>query len=209
MEAVKGYRAVVLTKDRIDRPQREVTGMVSTVEVDLIGDVMVPGGCDYSRLSKSVTIHHDDQRIVGTHRNLSLKSNGVLVRFNIGTGWPEADATWRMIEEEALTALSIEFIGKDYGGPTPAECKQYGNGARRIFRKWYLDGYSLVGKPCNPGAQLLEAKARVDDWLEREVRAGRVRPETAANLGLPVQPAYPREPWVYVGPSGAVCRVVA
>lgn len=202
MLEVKGYRAVVLTKDRIDEPKRLVSGMVSTVDVDLIGDVMIPGGCDYSRLSKSVTIHHDDKKIIGSHRNQSIKSNGVWVQFKVGD-WPEADAAWRMIQDQALSALSIEYIGKDYGAPTPAEAKSYGDRARRVFRKWYLDGYSAVGKPCNTNALLMESKARTDDWLDREVRAGRVTIETAVALGLAVEP----RPRVLVG--AAVCRVLA
>ena len=181
MVEIKGFRSVRLLKEATKRTERLVSGMVSTIDPDLIGDVMLPSGCDYDQMSKSVTVHHDDTQIVGSHRNIARKSNGVWVQFKVGN-WPAADVVWEMIQDEALGAMSIEYGGTDYGAPTADERKSYGPAAKRVYRKWVLRKYSLVAQPCKPGA-VIESKAMVHDWLERKLRANRITAETAKDLG--------------------------
>lgn len=181
---VKGYRSVGITKDRVNEPERLVTGMVSTVDPDEIGDVMIPSGADCSYLDKhkSVNLYHDQMRPIGTHRSHAIKSNGILVKFRVGTH-PQGNEAWTMIQEGVLGALSIEFEGIDYGFPTPSESKQYGQKATRVFREWKLRAYAVVSQPCNADALILETKARVDDWLDRRVRAGKVTTDIAKSMG--------------------------
>ena len=151
MIEIKGYRSMRLHKEAAKKSERLVSGMVSTVDADLIGDVMIPGGCDFSQMSKSVTVHHDDTQIIGGHRNKSVLSNGIWVQFKVGN-WPAADVVWDMIQEDALGAMSIEYGGTDYGAPTSDERKSYRAGAKRVYRKWVLRKYLLLAQPCNPGS---------------------------------------------------------
>lgn len=204
MQEIKGYRSVRLTKEAANKSERLVSGMVSTIDPDLIGDVMIPDGCDFGRMSKSVTVHHDDTQVIGSHRNKAIKSNGVWVQFKVGN-WPAADVVWDMIQDEALGAMSIEFVGVDYGPPTGPELKQYGKAASRVYRKWVMLKYSLVAQPCNPGA-VIDSKALVHDWLERRLRAGKVTTETAKSLGWKDNASPTR---LVLMPNGWVLRATA
>lgn len=180
MDEIKGLRFATFTKNE-DR--RELRGMASTVDVDLIGDVMIPSGAKFDRMRPGVTLHHDDQIVVGTHVKHEVQSGGIYVRTKVGQ-WPEAEAFWKMVQDGAIAAWSIEFSMIDYGPPTPAESKAYGPNARRVGRKWYMDGYSGVHRPCNPKAAFSETKDIVRDWLTREVKAGRLTAVTALKLGM-------------------------
>lgn len=192
-----GFKTAVIEKSRVDESQRLVTGWASTSEVDECGDVMVPQGVDTAYLDrhKSINIGHsrNPKDAIGSHRWVKkYPDRGVMVQFKMGSN-PAGEEAWTMVQEQVLSCLSIEFEGVDFGQPTGAELKKWGNDALCVYRTWKMRGYALVSQPMNAGAVITEIKSRpVHEWLDRRVRTGKVTVDLAKRLGWEAEGAAPR-----------------
>ena len=206
-----GYKTAYIEKSGADEAKREVTGWASTCEVDECGDVMVPQGVDTGYLDKhkSINLGHsrDPRDAIGSHRNAKIfKDRGVLVKFAVGTS-EVANEAWKMMQEQLLNCLSIEFEGVDFGRPTGVEFKQYGANAGCIYRKWKMRGYALVGQPMNAGAVITDIKcykqaAEINEFIDRRLKGGHITVDTAKRLGWSEDPAR-----LVIIPNGWVLRV--
>lgn len=169
--------------------RREIAGWISTIDVDMVGDVVLPEGMDdsYYKTVKSLTLHHSPMMPVGVCRTYQPKpGKGVWARFYLSKTRP-GDEALTMVREGVLGSFSIEWDGASaiYGDPTGDERKRYGDGCRRVFRKWKITGVSLVPQPMNATANVVEKSIR---RLHELIAAEQVSVDVCKALGWPEPP---------------------
>lgn len=187
-----------LGPESINQKARLVTGYISTIDPDMIGDVVLPEGMDetsYFASTRSVNLYHDPESPVGVNRALSIRpGKGVYAVTYIGKHALGED-TLTMIEEGIIRAHSIEWDPRtlEEGRPTKDELARYGAGCKNVFRRWTLTRYAFCPNPMNPYAVIDGVKS--DDALrEREATwkamealftSGRIHRSSAVAAGFP------------------------
>lgn len=167
---------------------RTVSGLISTIDVDEEGDVVLPSGMDdgYFKDHPVLTLYHDDKLGVGKARNYKRMARGVWAAFGLGEH-PDANQALHMVKAGILGGFSIEWNPRTLiaGPPTAHEREMYGDDCKRVFREWRLTGVSLVPKPMN-GKCVVEGKSL--DRLMELVRDSKVTAEMAQRLGVTIEP---------------------
>lgn len=172
--------------ERKELDNREIAGFISTTDVDMVGDVVLPEGMDdsYYKNVKSLTLYHDSQQPVGVCRSYKAQTKGVWARFFLASTQAGNEALI-MVREGVLGSFSIEWhpvTGFLAGPPTEEERRKYGTGCRNVFRNWMLTGVSLVPQPMNATANVVEkSMARLYELIAAE----KVSPDTCKTLGWP------------------------
>lgn len=194
-------------KSEVNRSQRLVTGYISTTDVDMDFDVVLPEGMDdetYFKHTRSVNLHHDHSLPVGKNVNLAKKAKGVYAVTHVGRHALGEDVM-TMIEDGVVSGFSIEWDPATLvaSPPTRAEQDLYGPNCKRVFRQWMLTAYAFVPMPCNPKCYVdgikdaRYAMARQEYWdrLEDLFKGGKIHrssavaagfPDTAAQVSFPV-----------------------
>jgi hypothetical protein len=215
-------KTAAIGPESINQKARLVTGYISTVDVDMVGDVVLPEGMDdtsYFASTRSVNLFHNQEAPVGVNRALSVRpGKGVYAVTYIGKHALGED-TLTMIEEGIIRAHSIEWDWRtlDEGPPTVDELKRYGPGCKNVFRKWTLTRYAFCPNPMNPYAVIDGVKS--DDALrEREAAwkamealftAGRIHRSSAVAAGFPDSAARKVFRVTPIVPAPKVWRVTA
>jgi len=184
----------------VNRPQRLVTGWISTIDVDMDGDVVLPGGMNadaYFETTRSVNLCHNPDAAIGVCRNISSKSRGVYATTFIGRHQLGED-TMTMIEDGILRNFSIEWDPRTLiaGPPTDQEKRMYGDGCKQVFRKWELTRYAMTPRPCNPKCVVESVKddtnvrAMQDIWdrMQALFDGGKISRSSAVLAGFPDTP---------------------
>lgn len=181
----------------IKEGERLVSGMVSTIDVDMVGDVVLPEGMDtstYFDTTRSVNLDHDPGAIVGTNRNIkAIAGSGVWTTTYVSkTAFGED--VYTMIKEGVIRGLSIEWDPRSvvFRAPTPADVKKYGM-CKRIMERWTLTSYAFTAQPMNPycvvdgvkSARAIGAQTAVWEGLVRLVEGGKILKDSAVRAGLP------------------------
>lgn len=164
---------------------REIAGWISTTDVDMVKDVVLPEGLDdsYYKTVKSLTLHHSSMMPVGVCRTYQPRPRkGVWARYYLSKTQPGEEALV-MVREGVLGSFSIEWDPASviYGEPTAEERKQW-PGARRMFRSWKLTGVSLVPQPMNATANVVEKSIK---RLHELIEADLVSVDACKALGWP------------------------
>ena len=180
----------------INTSQRLVSGMMSTIDVDHIGDVVIPGGIrftDHFKTYKSVNLDHDISRPIGVHRNHQINDRGVRVTWYCSKSALGEDV-WTMINEGVIRGMSLHWdrASMKCHAPSADERKRYGADARRVIDEWPLVTYAATALPMNPHTMIDDVKSRTFTEMERLVRLGRIKLESAVAAGLPVKMASER-----------------
>lgn len=173
---------------------RFLTVIATTDDIDVDGEVVIPGGADTSYFFKNRKIFVDHQLgtefCVGTLHSANLKPNGWQCRIRMfklpGNPLPDDILT---IAREAGIGVSIGFLPTAKGAPSPEEKSIY-KSASSIIRQWKWIELSIAAAPANISCQStlslsksIEGKLALLDEL---VTKGRIAPFSAKALGLSV-----------------------
>jgi hypothetical protein len=161
--------------------------VISTIDQDRAGDVVVPAGlrnADEYLKNPVVLWAHNRFTIppIGTCRSLNVQPDRIVAETKFAQGVPLAEDLFRLYEQGVLRGWSIGFVplqAKLLPEPTgPAD-----GPARRGLRieEWNLLEYSAVPIPENPGALTVAIQKGIvhdgllRDWLARvpDDRGGR------------------------------------
>lgn len=189
-------KAIALNPEAVGEDGRHVHGWVSTVDVDMEGDIVLPGGMDtktYFETTRSVDLEHDSSKAVGRNRDLSIRDRGVWAVTFVSTT-PLGEDVLTMIREGVISSMSIEWDPRTLvaSPPTPEEVERYGP-AKRVFRRWTLTSYAFTARPCNPRANIVAVKS-FDPQREQQiiwtrmdelVRHNKISRESAVKAGFP------------------------
>lgn len=170
--------------------------VVTTDDVDLVGDVVDPKGADLSYITRKgqnkvfADHQYDMEHCIGSLRYLTYhptgnSPKGLMAAIAMRKGHKLADEAWTIAKEMGIGA-SIGFDASeitDYKNGDPMAWKS----ASSVIRKWRLLEVSLTCLPCNVACQS-EGMSSPDDskmaMLDALVTKGRVSRETAKAFGL-------------------------
>jgi phage head maturation protease len=196
----------------VSAEERLVRGFISTTDVDMIGDVVLPQGMDddtYFKSTRAVTLYHDASKPVGSNRNLSARSKGVYaVTYISKTALGEDTLT--MIREGVLRGMSIEWDPRTLeSSPPTKEERAMWPGCKRVFRKWTLTRYSFVPNPMNQYALVDGIKSAPPEYIasmepiwsrmEELFTGGIIHRSSAVAAGFPDAPS--RKSYPTTGPA--------
>jgi HK97 family phage prohead protease len=127
---------------------RWIEGWATKPDVDRVGDVVMPEGAVYSLPLPLLFAHKHDEPI-GSVVEAIVSKAGIRIRAKLTAGVARAEEVWRLIQDGALTAVSIGFQALK-STPLP------GGGLR--FDSWSWHELSIVSVPALPSAKIAVAK---------------------------------------------------
>ncbi|NNM86552.1 MAG: hypothetical protein HKL96_12450 [Phycisphaerales bacterium] len=151
--------------------KREVVACISTGSKDRDNEVVRPEGLvrqHYAGLT--VFYDHDTRLPIGVTQWVKSDANRVLAKYRISDKTEFSRDMFAMAQDGVLTGYSIGFLSREDSPPSTAELTASPSlaGVRRIYRKWELLEFSLVGIPSNPEATMLAISKKVSaDTLAR------------------------------------------
>lgn len=144
--------------------RREIVACISTSAVDRDGDVVLPEGLvrkNYSGLT--VFYNHDTALPLGAAQWVKKSGDRVIAKYRCTDKTQFGRDMFALAQDGVLNSYSIGFLPGEFSGPTPEETARRPElkMARRIYRKWELLEFSLVGIPANPEATMLAISKKV------------------------------------------------
>ncbi|HCW20364.1 HK97 family phage prohead protease [Achromobacter sp.] len=127
---------------------RWIEGWATTGREDRVGDIVVPEGAAYTLPIPLLFAHKHDEPI-GSVVRAEITKAGIRIRAKLTEGVARADEVWRLVQDGALTAVSIGFQALKHSALP--------NGGLR-FDKWEWHELSVVSVPANPDARISVAK---------------------------------------------------
>ena len=144
---------------------RIVEGWASTPREDRVGDVVVPDGARYELPLPLLFAHKHDEPI-GSVISATVTKAGIRIRAKLTKGVARAEEVWKLIQDGALTAVSVGFQALK---STPMS-----NGGLR-YDEWSWRELSIVSVPANPDAKIAVGKGIA---YSSQPKAIRVTPRT-------------------------------
>jgi transposase-like protein len=153
------------TKFRLEDGERSDVSLITTSDVDRDGDVVLPGGGDWSAYNKVVTFaHRYDELPVGSSWWIRPEGNGLAAK----THYPPKPADWgdapwlpsailHLMQQPVptCTGKSIGFLPINIRGATPDEKSRRPElDGVPIVDKWAGIEYAVAPVPCNPSAEM-------------------------------------------------------
>ena len=144
--------------------RREIVACISTSAVDRDGDVVLPEGLvrkNYSGLT--VFYNHDTALPLGAAQWVKKSGDRVLAKYRCTDKTQFGRDMFALAQDGVLNSYSVGFLPGEFSNPTPEEIARRPElkKARRIYRKWELLEFSLVGIPANPEATMLAISKKV------------------------------------------------
>lgn len=139
---------------------RIVEGWASTPREDRVGDVVVPEGARYELPLPLLFAHKHDEPI-GSVISATVTRAGVRIRAKLTKGVARAEEVWKLIQDGALTAVSVGF--------QPIRSTPLPNGGLR-FDEWSWHELSIVSVPANPDAKIAIGKGAAYTREPRQIR---------------------------------------
>jgi HK97 family phage prohead protease len=141
------------TTYQIEQSSRTIRCIISTSDVDRVGDIVVAEGCDTTNYERcpTVLLNHDHDKIIGKCTALKIGKGKITATLELTEGVEDADRALRLIRAGALNAISIGF------DPTE-EPERIVSDTGRVglrFNSWELLEISIVAVPANPNALIL------------------------------------------------------
>tara|TARA_R110000787_G_scaffold127401_2_gene238832 strand:+ start:2355 stop:3068 length:714 start_codon:yes stop_codon:yes gene_type:complete len=129
-----------------------VKAYATTFDLDLGGDIVMPGATKKSLKKKSpkVLLHHDSRLPVGAHMKAIEDENGVLIQCKIPKDGGNTPFLVPYLKCGAVSQLSIGYFIKKYEMDTK-------KGIRKITELEFEE-YSFVLFPMNPNAKVVDVK---------------------------------------------------
>lgn len=128
---------------------RFITGWATTPAKDLVSDVVIPEGAQFSLPIPLLFAHKHDEPI-GAVTEATVTKAGIRIRAKLTAGVSRAEEAWKLIKDGALSAVSIGFSALK---ATPIA----GGGTR--FDSWLWHELSLCAVGANPEARIVVGKA--------------------------------------------------
>lgn len=190
---------------------RDIVATLTTSDIDLEDEVLIPGGADmtYFKANKMIFADHryDMENYVGVLRGLSLigdpeNPKGWKMRFTVSDS-PLGNTAMKIVEHAGQIGISVGFKVMDHGPPTDEESKAYGVSGKKprsIVRAFDVFEGSTTCLPCNVACQAVIAggskSARVVEGrsvdmynaVDSLLRRGLIEREYVSLLGMPITP---------------------
>jgi HK97 family phage prohead protease len=127
--------------------KRTISGLATTEQLDLQGDIVVTAGIVIPQLPLPLLFAHSHTDVIGAVHEARVVPEGLRIRAELVDGVPKADEVFKLVSAGALDSFSIGFVGLK-GEPIPT-------GTRWTSSR--LLEVSVVAVGANPGARMGKA----------------------------------------------------
>lgn len=144
--------------------RREIVACISTDALDRQNEVVLPHGLRKKNYAgMTVFYDHNTALPVGAAQWVKQQDGRILAKFRCTDKTAFARDIFALAQDGILTSYSIGFMPMEASAPTAAEIALHPNwqAARRIYRKWELLEFSIVGIAANPDATMLAISKKV------------------------------------------------
>jgi uncharacterized protein len=189
-------RDAALQIKAVDEEKRQFTGLASTWEKDLGGDVIVQGA--FAKTLKEWKSNGKVLPLLDSHKYGSISAvlgkmidaketaTGLEATFQLRAG-PQGEEAWDLVREGYIDGLSIGYEARDWDDPSKEEVE---SGVRRKLTEIGLVEVSLVQMPMNQGARIAAVKSALDAMHPEEMsdEDRRTLRELAGRIGALLRP---------------------
>ena len=189
-------RDAALQIKAVDEEKRQFTGLASTWEKDLGGDVIEKGA--FARTLKEWRSGGKVLPLLDSHKYGSISAvlgkmidaketdAGLEATFQLRAG-PQGEEAWDLVREGYIDGLSIGYEARDWDDPSKEEVE---SGVRRKLTEIGLVEVSLVQMPMNQGARIAAVKSALDAMHPEEMsdEDRRTLRELAGRIGALLRP---------------------
>ena len=144
--------------------RREIVACISTDAVDRQNEVVLPQGLRKKNYAgMTVFYDHNTALPVGAAQWVKQQDGRILAKFRCTDKTAFARDIFALAQDGILTSYSIGFMPLEASAPTAAEIAHHPDwhAARRIYRKWELLEFSIVGIAANPDATMLAISKKI------------------------------------------------
>jgi len=145
---------------KADVEKREFTAIISTNDVDLANEVLLPEGVNAKDFKNNAIIlfNHDRDNPIGTAKSIRRQGNGLVAKGKLAQGIERIDDIWKLVQQGILKGVSVGFQILEQRPATPEDIKMFGKNVRSVISKWKLLEFSIVSIPCNQSALITGCK---------------------------------------------------
>ena len=189
-------RDAALQIKAVDEEKRQFTGLASTWEKDLGGDVIEQGA--FTKTLNEWKSNGKVLPLLDSHKYGSISAvlgkmveaketdAGLEATFQLRAG-PQGEEAWDLVREGYVDGLSIGYEARGWEKPTDDEEK---DGVWRKLTEVHLVEVSLVQMPMNQGARIAAVKSALDSMAPEDMsdEDRRTLRELAGRIGALLRP---------------------
>jgi HK97 family phage prohead protease len=176
-----------LESKSLESDENTSAGYISTIDVDRSGEVCIPSGFilkDFLRNPVIYKNHDKEQDPIAKCIDIRIDEKGVWAKWAYNDT-PEAQSIKRQVKNGFYNTLSIGFLPLAYKVKGQKGFNELGYpNANRVITKLILLEFSIVGIPCNPGAEITEKG--IDATIEIETKDSELKIEETNEI--PAEP---------------------
>lgn len=166
----KGYAYQIRV---LPEEERTVVAKISTVDVDMDGDIVWAKGCRLDRFKTNSVIFADHsykiEDVVGKATEISIEDEGITAKIVFSDATQRARDAWELVKGGFVRANSIGFVVNKFVAKGTEAFKKFAtensikvtDACKRIITDFELVESSICSIPCNPSAlmQAISAKS--------------------------------------------------
>jgi HK97 family phage prohead protease len=152
------YKSFEIKEPKVE--QREFTAIISTSDMDLDNEVLLPTGANMKEFKGNpiLLFNHDKNMPIGKALSVRKSGNGLKATAKLAEGIDTVDNIWKLIKQGILKGISVGFLVEERRAPTSDDLKMFGKNVRSVISKWKLLEFSVVSVPCNSAALITGCK---------------------------------------------------
>lgn len=140
----------------VDEDKREITGIASTPGTDRMGDIVEPGGAEFT-LPIPLLWQHDHLQPIGSVFAARITRDGIEIRASVVKPTPDMPSQLIARLEEAWSSIKAKLVRGLSIGFSPIEWALMDSGIR--FTRWNWHELSAVTVPANAEASITSIKS--------------------------------------------------
>lgn len=140
----------------VDEDKREITGIASTPGTDRMGDIVEPGGAEFT-LPIPLLWQHDHLQPIGNVFAARITREGIEIRASVVKPTPDMPSQLIARLEEAWSSIKAKLVRGLSIGFSPIEWALMDSGIR--FTRWNWHELSAVTVPANAEASITSIKS--------------------------------------------------
>ncbi|WP_288897414.1 phage major capsid protein [uncultured Delftia sp.] len=140
----------------VDEDKREITGIASTPGTDSMGDIVEPGGAEFT-LPIPLLWQHDHLQPIGSVFAARITREGIEIRASVVKPTPDMPSQLIARLEEAWSSIKAKLVRGLSIGFSPIEWALMDSGIR--FTRWNWHELSAVTVPANAEASITSIKS--------------------------------------------------
>lgn len=140
----------------VDEDKREITGIASTPGTDRMGDIVEPGGAEFT-LPIPLLWQHDHLQPIGSVFAARITREGIEIRASVVKPTPDMPSQLIARLEEAWSSIKAKLVRGLSIGFSPIEWALMDSGIR--FTRWNWHELSAVTVPANAEASITSIKS--------------------------------------------------